>query len=323
MKFHYFILLSIILLLFSCKSEDEPKEIIYPTAELLQNLSDLNLFEGNLNDLKPSETVKIYDLQTELFTDYCHKIRFLSIPKGEQMIYNDGGFPIYPDNTILAKTFYYNVDEQNLNSGKKIIETRVLIKKAGIWEIGNYVWNENQTDAIRDEQEHIIPINWKDSQGNNQSIDYVVPDYASCIKCHANDGVRVPIGPKIRNMNTADKLQEFIDSGILTGIDNLSTVEKLPKWNDSSYSLEERARAYLDVNCAHCHQPKGFYDQQFGSTFEFRYETKFTDTHILDKRDPMITRMHSNIDGYKMPFIGTTITHIEGLDLVETYLNSL
>ena len=319
-------LLSVILitfLLLSCNSEDSPKEIIYPTPELLENLSELNLFKGNLKDLAPTDVVTIYELQTPLFTDYCHKKRFISLPKGESMTYTDEGFPVFPNNTILAKTFYYNLDERNPGLGKKILETRVLIKKAGVWEIGNYVWNAEQTEAVRDEAEHTIPVSWVDANGNTKTTDYVVPDYQSCVMCHNSRGVRTPIGPKIRNMHVGNQLQNFMDAGILTGITDMASVVKLPNWEDSSYTNEQRVRAYLDVNCAHCHQPDGYYGQNFNTDFEFRYETRFSDTHIFEKRDAIITRMHSSISGYGMPFIGTTLKHDEAITLVETYLNSL
>jgi uncharacterized repeat protein (TIGR03806 family) len=318
-----FLVLLITVFILSCKSDDTPEQVVYPKPELLENLSELNLFKGNLSDLTPTDVVAVYDLQTPLFTDFALKKRFISIPKGETMIYNDEGFPEFPNNTILAKTFYYYIDERNPSLGKKIIETRVLIKKAGIWEIGNYVWNEDQTDAIRDEAEHTILISWINNNGDSNTFNYVIPDYQSCVMCHNISGVRVPIGPKIRNMNVGNKLQEFIDMGILSGISDVSTIEKLPNWKDVTYSQEERSRAYLDVNCAHCHQPNGYYSQNFNNDFEFRYETRFSDTHILEKRDAIITRMHSNIQGYKMPYIGTTLTNIEAVNLIEDYLNSL
>jgi uncharacterized repeat protein (TIGR03806 family) len=321
--FFAFLLLSFLV---SCKSDDNPSEesITYPTPELLEYLSELNLFKGDLKDLMPTDVVTIYDLQTPLFTDYCHKKRFLSIPKDKTMTYDDGGFPIFPDNTILAKTFYYNKNENDLSQGKIIIETRVLIKKAGIWEIGNYIWNDDQTDAIRDEAGLTKTISWIDENGSTQSVDYKVPDYATCVMCHTNQGVREPIGPKIRNMNKGIQLQRFIDKGILIGITDLNTVEKLPVWNDTNYTPEERARAYLDVNCAHCHQPGGYYNMtNHDDSFEFRYETRFSDTHIYNKRDAMLTRIESSIDGYKMPFVGTTLKHTEGVDLLNEYLNSL
>ena len=239
------------------------------------------------------------------------------------MEYTGEGFPNYPENTILAKTFYYNKDENDLSKGKIIIETRVLIKKAGVWEIGNYIWNEDQTDAIRDEAGVEQTITWLDANGEEKTVNYKVPNYETCVMCHSNNGVRTPIGPKIRNMNVDNQLQHFMDKGILTGIDDLSTVKKLPNWEDTTESLENRARAYLDVNCAHCHQPKGYYDNNFTADFEFRYETKFSDTHIFQKRDAMLTRIESNIEGYRMPYVGTSIKHEEGVTLLDEYLNSL
>jgi hypothetical protein len=39
---------------------------------------------------------------------------------------------------------------------------------------------------------------------------------------------------------------------------DLSLAPKLAAWTDTSATVEQRARAYLDVNCAHCHSEKGF-----------------------------------------------------------------
>ncbi len=54
----------VFLFLFSCKSDDSPTEITvtYPTPELLANLSELNLFKGDLKDLTPTDVVSVYDL---------------------------------------------------------------------------------------------------------------------------------------------------------------------------------------------------------------------------------------------------------------------
>jgi hypothetical protein len=35
-------------------------------------------------------------------------------------------------------------------------------------------------------------------------------------------------------------------------------LESYPDWDDKNASLEKRACAYLDVNCALCHNPGGF-----------------------------------------------------------------
>ncbi len=326
---HISSILILILFIFSCKSDDDNHEeiAVYPTPELLQNLSDIGLFKDDMHELKPVNTVKIYELQTELFTDYSNKTRFLSIPEGESMKYIDDEFPDFPDNTILTKTFYYYNDERDHSQGKKIIETRVLIKKSGVWEIGNYLWNDAQTDATRIENSHIVPVTWINEFGESTSINYEVPDYTSCVDCHQKDGVRTPLGPKLRNMNVnhngVNQLQHFIDEGLLTNVEEGTEVLILPKWDDEQYTDEQRSRAYLDVNCAHCHMPGGFYDLQFGGGLDLRYEIRMSGTGIFEKRDAIITRMHSDIPGYGMPYIGTTIKHTEGIALIEDWLNSL
>ena len=48
--------------------EDDP--II---AQFLPNLSDLNLFIGDPMDLVINSNMFVYNLNTELFTDYAHK----------------------------------------------------------------------------------------------------------------------------------------------------------------------------------------------------------------------------------------------------------
>ena len=322
------------ILISSCESDDNDvvddiiEEDIYPVAELLPKLSDLILFEGDLADLQPIETVEIYKLNTPLFTDYAQKLRFLSIPEGQTMAYNGDGFPIFPDNTILAKTFYYFDDNRNPSLGKTLIETRVLIKKSGQWNVGNYVWNTEQNEAFLDDEEHILPIEWIDEFGESKEVDYVIPSNLDCFTCHQNNGVNLPIGPKVRNLNFdnvgVNQLQKFIDIGWLTGAPAVSEITKLPDWEDDiTYNLDERARAYFEVNCAHCHQPGGNYDINFDATFELRYETSFEDSHIYDKRNSILARMSTKIDGYSMPFIGTSLIHGEVVILMEEYVASL
>ena len=109
-------------------------------AELRPNLSDLNkpfrlkyIYIGNLSDLKTSPKAFEYILSTPLFTDYSHKQRIIALPENTSMEFDGDGLPIFPENTLIAKTFFYNVDERNLSLGRTIIETRVLIKINGEW----------------------------------------------------------------------------------------------------------------------------------------------------------------------------------------------
>ncbi|OBX21534.1 hypothetical protein ES675_09850 [Bizionia algoritergicola] len=289
--------------------------------ELLPNLSDLNLFTGNLNNLTPSSRAFEYNLNTPLFTDYAHKQRLIALPPGTTMDFVDNGFPDFPDNTVISKTFYYNNDERDESLGKTIIETRLLIKINGVWELGNYKWNANQTDAVLDDMAHTVPVSFIDDSGTTNTINYGVPSMQDCINCHTSSNTITPIGPKMRTMNFNNQLQDFINAGHLSNLSDPSSVTTLPNWEDTSYTVEERSRAYFDVNCAHCHSDGGYCE--FQSELRLTYETPFAESMIFDRKGSIDNRMRNYNPGISMPLIGTSIVHSEGYDLIRQYLNSL
>lgn len=294
-------------------------------AEFLPNLSQLNIFIGELEDLNISSRSFKYELNTSLFTDYAHKLRIIALPDSGALEYNGDGFPVFPNGTLMAKTFYYNLDETDLSVGKKIIETRILIKQNDTWSVGNYKWNDTQTDASLITDSQIVNVDWINSEGNNMNAAYRIPSADDCTKCHSNGGDTTPIGPKLRTMNFevdgVNQLQQFIDAGHLANSPDPSAIASLPNWQDTNFTLEERSRAYLDINCAHCHSPGGFCDSQ--STLDLRYETTFDDSNILPRKGSISFRMSTYIPNVSMPFIGTTMIHTEGYNLVQEYLDTL
>ena len=294
-------------------------------AEFKPNLSELNLFSGNLNELNISSKAFEYNLNTTLFSDYAHKQRIIALPEGTTMEFDGDGLPIFPDNTVIAKTFYYNLDERDLSLGRLIIETRILIKINGVWETGDYKWNEAQTEAILDLEGSTLPVSWIDNAGNTNSTNYKIPSNTDCFTCHSNNDNIIPIGPKLRSMNFeingVNQLQQFINNQQLTGIASSSSVRSLPNWEDTSLDLETRARAYMDINCAHCHIPGGTCADQ--STLNFALETPLEDTNILEQTSLIDYRISFYLDGISMPFIGTTMMHTEGVQLIQDYLNTL
>ncbi len=298
-------------------------EAIVP--EFRPNLSELNLFVGDLEALTISPLAFEYQLNTPLFTDYAHKQRLIALPEGETMTYDGDGLPIFPDGTLIAKTFFYNNDERDLSLGKHIIETRVLIKQNGEWDTGDYKWNAEQTEAVLDPNGGNVPVSWIDTDGNTTNITYKIPSDNDCFICHNTYDNVTPIGPKLRTMNFevngVNQLQQFIDNQALSGLTDINTVSQLPDWEDTGITLEERARAYLDVNCAHCHIPGGFCEVQ--SSLDLAYETAFGDSNILERKNSIINRISTYSEGFSMPFIGTVSLHEEGVDLVLEYLNTL
>ncbi len=316
-----------IIILTSCHKDDDSVTVPDPQviAELLPSLSETNLFTGNLSELTLNSNALKYNLVSPLFTDYARKIHAIALPQGQTMQYNGSGIPIFPNGSLISKTFYYNNNEQDLSEGKTIIETRILIKENDTWVMGNYVWNNDQSDAILDNEEHVVPISWINDQGTTISTDYIVPNQASCIMCHSNSGDIIVIGPKLRSMNFdingVNQLQSFINNGDLTGAPNVETIDALPNWENNLISLEERARAYFDINCAHCHSEGGMCE--FGSNLRLEFETAFNETSIFESQVAISERMQTYSSGFSMPLIGVTMEHGEGFNLIQEYLDSL
>jgi uncharacterized repeat protein (TIGR03806 family) len=293
--------------------------------EFRPTLSELNIFVGDLSNLQITPYGFEYDLHSKLFTDYATKQRFFILPIGEKLTYDGEGLPVFPNNTIIVKTFYYNIDDRDPSLGQKIIETRLLIKIDDSWETGDYKWNDAQTEAILDLNGSTVPVNWIDTEGEVNTVDYEIPANTDCFTCHQTSGAMTPIGPKMRNINFdfngSNQLQNLIDNNMINGLTDPLSVSLTPKWDDPSISLDRRARAYLDVNCAHCHIQGGFCEEE--STLRLGYEIPYEESAISDRRNSILTRIQNTLPNYGMPLIGTTVLHDEGVDVLIKYINSL
>ncbi len=290
-------------------------------------LSQMGVFDGNLSDLNPSNGVQLYEIHSTLFTDYAHKQRLIRLPDGRSMRYNNTDLlPTFPDNTLISKTFYYNLDERDPSLGKKIIETRIQLKVNGEWLVGDYIWNAAQTEATLRETGSTESISYIDENGNTQNVNYQIPSKQDCFTCHNNNATTSPIGLKLRNLNfipsytNQNQLDYFAGLGLLQGVNSGST-SVLPNWEDENLFIQDRARAYMDVNCAHCHQPGGSVPQGF--LLDFRLETPFDDTGIYANRGEIIARFESTMPTYRMPQLGRTIVHTEALQMLNDYIDSL
>src|SRR5262249_52302489 len=93
------------------------------------------------------------------------------------------------------------------------------------------------------------------------SFPYVVPNENQCASCHVvklKSKELQPIGPKARHMNRDGQLERLVKAGYLTGLPvDAASIQHAANWADAKQPLEARARAYLDINCAHCHNPRG------------------------------------------------------------------
>jgi uncharacterized repeat protein (TIGR03806 family) len=299
---------------------DFPETIVFE-----QKLSAYNIFQGNASDLIPASDFHLVELSSILFTDYAHKQRLVKVPAGTKMTRTNDGSVDYPDGTILTKTFFYQNDERDPSLGKRIIETRLEIKENGTWNIATYLWNQEQTDATLALDGSDTKVSWISADGSSQSTLYHVPSQNECMTCHQSNSVISPIGPSLRNLNRMverngailNQLSHLQAVGALNDFD-VSQVSQMVDYNDARFSLAERGRAYLDINCAHCHNPSGW-DYATERQFDFRYETPLAQSGILFEEDKIVNALMDRV----MPFIGTTMLDEEGVSLIKEYIESL
>jgi len=295
------------------------------TVDFEQNLSAYNIFEGTLADLTPTSDFQLLELSAILFTDYAQKQRLVKVPEGTQMTKLNDGSIDFPDGTILTKTFFYYKDERNIELGKRIIETRLLIKEEDTWNVATYIWNQAQTDATLELNGLDTEVSWINAEGNTISTLYHVPDENECITCHQSNSKMIPLGTRLRNINrvverngeTFNQISHLQSIGVLSDF-QVSEVSKIVDYDDLNASLVDRSRAYLEMNCAHCHNPNAW-EVPTEREFDFRYETSFNGTGIRFEKD----KIKEALVDREMPFIGTTILDDEGVDLIIEYLDSL
>ncbi|MDO6431916.1 hypothetical protein Q4E93_15020 [Flavitalea sp. BT771] len=293
-----------------------------PTA-FLPLLSGYHIFKTPQKDLQPETAYHPYALATPLFTDYAEKQRLICLPQGTRMIKTNEELPEFPDSTIIVKTFYYYNDKRDTANGKQIIETRLLVRSAGEWKAATYRWNDAQTDAFLLKSSQDIPVRWITPGGEQQYISYHVPNTKECTTCHNANDQLMPIGLRLRNLNfdilnnnqPVNQLKHLQDIGILNEFDPHRIAATAKAFN-VSHSLADRARAYLDINCAHCHNPGGSAKR---TGLFLSYGLPIDQTGIIKKKEKIIRKFQKG----KMPRLGTTIIHAEALQLLKDYINDL
>lgn len=307
-----------VLIFQSCRKEPETE-----STDFYHKLSDYRIFKGSPSDLIPEDDMILYELATPLFSDYSEKQRLIRLPDGQKIQPMGDGLPDFPEGTLIVKTFYYFHDLRDFSKGKNILETRLLLKKEGQWKVATYLWNDEQTEALLFTPGLNKIVNWIDEEGKGKVIVYHVPSNLECGICHRSDQSITPIGPKLRNLNftvsrnavAQNQLTWLQDENHLNSVDPLS-INALPDWRNPAYSLKERARAYLDVNCAHCHNKKGFApDENFFPAYEESEES----SKIEQRKNRIVQMMESG----EMPKAGTTVVHEEALELIRAYVNTL
>ena len=298
-------------------------------------LAAYRLFTDN-SARTPNARLTPYALATPLFSDYADKARLVFVPPGTTARYTATGVLEFPVGTVLVKTFAY---------GTRKIETRLLIRKAGGWVPNTYVWNAAQDEAVLKRAGARVPVIWQ-----GRTIDYAVPNANQCKQCHLSGDAVTPIGPRARNLNVSfayavgreNQLAHWTRTGVLCGAPAPAQIATTPVWDDARTPLAARARAYLDVNCAHCHSRTGF-----ASNSGLYLDLEETDPAALGigkrpvaagrgsgghefaiapgqpRASILAHRMASTEPGVMMPQFGRTMAHDEGVALIREWIAKL
>lgn len=283
----------------------------------------------------PAARVMPYQLNTPLFSDYSEKQRYLYVPSGAQARYDADKVLALPVGSALIKTFGYQQ-----NGAFRPLETRLLLHRAGGWVALPYVWDADGRDATLKRAGTRIPVTFTDPAGQSRSISYAVPNQNQCKDCHALSGQVTPIGPTARNLNDGAQLQRLVATSMLDRLP--ADAPRLVRWNDASAAIEDRARAYLEANCAHCHNPAGAASNS-GLFLDWK-QPDATARGILKppvaagrgsggrlhaivpgKPDESILtyRMASTEPGVAMPELGRALPHAEALALMREWIEKM
>lgn len=354
----------------ACSRGPAPSSPVFHAEGFPERLSDWNLMATANGVLTLNANAAPYDLATPLFSDYALKLRTVTIPAGGSAVYDPEDEFALPVGSIISKTFYYPqagaewtgavtygpepvvADGVLPLGGVRLVETRILARRAEGWVAIPYVWNEEQTDATLARIGAVKPMTLHRPDGRSEDFAYLVPNQTQCAGCHVTDlasRALQPIGLKARHLNKEssynkgfNQLDWWIAAGLLSGAPQATDHPRNVSWTDETASLDSRARAYLDVNCSHCHSDAGPADT---SGLDLRPETpmgprygwcKFTIAagggsggrpYDIVPGQPdasiFVYRLETTKPGHMMPELGRAVTHDEGVRLIADWIRAM
>jgi len=291
------------------------------SAKYPERLSDYGFFE-DARARRPRPGVIRYDLNIALWSDGADKLRYIYVPEGKQAHARGEGLLDLPVGSAILKTFAFGQGEE-----QRFIETRVLLHRADGWLALPYRWNKEGTEATL----ALVGARMEIARPDGTRINYRVPNKNQCKQCHVKDGEVTPIGPKLRNMADADLARLGIAA---------RSASPLPLWESrEGGDLQALARGYLDVNCAHCHQPGSMASN---SGLDLRFEQD--DPHAIGIGKPpvaagrgagghavsiapgdpdasiLVYRMSSTEPGIAMPELGRSTNDADGIALIRRWI---
>ena len=302
--------------------------------------------------LVPNDGLLPYELNYSFWSDGAAKSRWLALPneppaQPARIGFSPTGEWSFPAGTVLVKHFELATNEARPEL-KRRLETRFIVCTATGSVYGvTYKWRPDNSDADLLTNSLTEKIQVLTSSGvRTQSWYY--PSRQDCRTCHTERAGGV-LGLKTRQLNRAaisaeakgqNQLSFWNQLGLFTPAIDEAKVDSYPKLaepGDSSRTTEDRARSYLDANCAHCHRPGGTV-----ATFDCRYDIPLPKQNLIDGqvlfdqgldharviaphdrwRSLALLRVLS-LEGDKMPPLAHNVLDREGVTVLREWIESL
>jgi uncharacterized repeat protein (TIGR03806 family) len=331
-------------------------------------LSSMRLFEWSPEGgFVYNDRVVPYEMTTPLFSDYALKERAIYLPEGTAATYDDDGVFAFPVGTVITKTFYFPADLRSPDQDQRLIETRVLLLTSGGWESWPYIWDDDQQDARLAPSGQTRTVSFIDAEGAEQTANYLIPQRNQCRTCHeravgpGGETVQTPIGVRARYLNRAHHYGDAGTRNQLEYLTELGMLQGMPAMNDlpsafdfhrveregvaslTPAEVDAAARDYLDINCAHCHDPagvQGVTSQLFlnhDNTDLFRLgvckrpgsagEGTFGLAHDIVPGHPDLSILYRRVEttrvGAMMPLLGRSLRHDPASELILEWIRAM
>jgi uncharacterized repeat protein (TIGR03806 family) len=290
-----------------------------------------------------------YDLNVAFWSDGAVKRRWMlpSANASNKIGFSPTGEWTFPKGTVFVKHFDLATDETNPQMRRRL-ETRFLVcgETGGVYGV-TYKWREDNSDADLLNTNLLQEVAIRTTFGI-RTQQWYYPSREDCVICHTPLAGGV-LGVNARQMNRdfsypdgkiANQLLHWKQVGLFANAPSDESLVKSPKLarlDDQKSLLEDRARSWLDVNCANCHRPGGTV-----AGFDARYDTPLHRQNIINGpvlidrgidnarvvapndiwRSTAFQRIKT-VDEIKMPPVGHQVVDEQGVKLMRAWIESL
>ena len=238
-----------------------------------QLLSETGLF-ASMKTKEPAADLIPYEVNAPFWSDDAQKTRFLQLPEGSQLVYRESGTWEVPVGATVVKNFHVK-SRRNV----KLFETRLIKRTSDGWEAATYVWDKQGNDA-----ELLTGGKQFEYWSSSAVHSWHAPSASECASCHV-DSAGYVLGLSTRQLNRKGKsgkhqISEWIENGILSAPGDIQWDKQAAFCSpyDDQFSLEQRSRVWLDVNCAMCHRPNG----SGNATIDLQFDTPLQETKTIE-----------------------------------------